>query len=193
MIDYSSDNIFTKADILNAFVEMGEKVEFFYRFISDSDFFSTEFGGWSAAQNLQHLVTVNRLVYYLLKIPKWTFCLIPNQKTAKTFAEWKSYYLNRENPIYAGPLQPGRIFLPKDPSFFREKLINEWRNSISQIQESLMDFSEKDLLECNTIHTDMEIGIITMREMVFIILIHFIHHSRKVQKKLELKGRKIAI
>ncbi len=191
MLDYSSDKIVTKADMLNAVVEMGEKVELLYRSISDSDFYSVEFGGWSAAQNLQHLVTVNGLVYYVMKVPKWTFRLIPNSKTAKTFAEWKSYYLNREKPINAGPLQPGKIIRPKDPALFREKLLADWRNSISQFQESLMDFSEIELLECNAIHPDMEIGIISMREMVFIILIHWIHHSRKVQKKLEAAGRKI--
>lgn len=193
MIDYNSNQIVTKADILNAATEMAEKIELFYGKISDADFYSTAFGGWSAVQNFQHIVTVNGLVNVALLLPKWTTKIIPNGKEQKSFPVWKEYYLNREKPINAGPLQPGKIISPKDSAFFRASLAEKWRESIASFQEKVLDYSEKDLNECNFIHPDFDIGVIALREMLFIILIHWIHHTRNVERKFEKAGKPIAV
>lgn len=190
MIQLTIQNPHSKTEILSSIEDIKRKTHSFFESLSPELFFHNGLGGWSAAQNLSHLNTITSLSVELLKLPR--FFLIPfgKRKNQKDFITLKDEYINSKKAIQIGPLAPSSIEPPKISNELIEKMLREWDSICGNLKAVLENVPEEDFDKYSIPHPSL--GILSYREILYVIIFHAIHHTYKVEQKIEKAGLTIS-
>lgn len=182
MIQLDNPNPRSKSEILQAIEDVTKKVEVFYGSLSPEIFFHEGLGGWSPAQNLSHITWIQGVAAILLKLPRFLLLPFGKRTTLKDYKTIQQEYIFGSKVVPLGPLAPSKIQVPANAKEKIHSMLSDWRNSASDLKASLESIPESDFDEYSLPHPSM--GVLSLREMFFVILAHPIHHSYKVELKI---------
>jgi hypothetical protein len=183
MIKTEISNPRSKTEILSALEDVAEKVESYYSSLSPEQFFHDGLGGWSAAQNLSHITFIGSLAVYLFGFPRFLFIPFGKQTIQRDFVTLKNDYLSSDKTIYIGPLAPSSIAPPLDAKNVIQTMTSDWRKVYRDLNLAIQSIPEEDMDNFSLPHPSM--GMLSLREMIYVIIIHPIHHTYKVEQKME--------
>jgi len=183
MIKTEISNPRSKTEILSALEDVAEKVESYYSSLSPEQFFHDGLGGWSAAQNLSHITFIGSLAVYLFGLPRFLFIPFGKQTKQRDFVTLKNDYLSSDKTIYIGPLAPSSIAPPLDAKNVIQTMTSDWRKVYRDLNLAIQSIPEEDMDNFSLPHPSM--GMLSLREMIYVIIIHPIHHTYKVEQKME--------
>ncbi len=182
MIKLDIPNPHSKSEILASLRDVSNKVKDYYTSISPELFFHDGLGGWSPAQNLSHITFIASLAANLFKLPRFLLVLFGKQDHQRDFKTLHDDYLGSDKFIYIGPLAPSTIQPPSNAKEVIHKMASDWIKSSEEIISALQSVPEEDFDNYSIPHPSM--GMLSYREMVYVLIIHPIHHTYKVEQKL---------
>ena len=181
MLETEIKNPHTKEEIISSLRDITVKVDSYYRSLPSEIFFNDKMGGWSPAQNLNHITFIAQIAIPLLRIP--FFFLIPfgKRKEQKDFLALREEYIGAPKPIYIGPLAPAEIQLPANPASVIRSLLDAWKKANTELADTLETIPESNFDEYSLPHPSL--GILSFREMMYVLIFHPVHHTYKVEQK----------
>ncbi len=182
MITLDIPNPHSKEEILASLEDVSKKVKDFYTALPPELFFHDRLGGWSPAQNLSHLTFIASLAVPLLYLPRFLFLPFGKQAQQRDYTTLQRDYLGSKKPIYIGPLAPASIQPPSNGKDVIQNLAFEWLKVSKNLGNAIQSIPEEDLDDYSLPHPSM--GMLSLREMLYVLLIHPIHHTYKVEQKL---------
>ncbi|MCB1190164.1 MAG: DinB family protein [Leptospiraceae bacterium] len=182
MILLKIENPHSKAEILASIEDVNQQVCSFFGSLKPEVFFHNGFGGWSAAQNLSHITEITFYFVLLLKLPRFLLLLFGERSKQKDFQALHKEYIYSDKVIPLGPLAPSTIPVPRNGEEVIRKMLDKWSDTCNQLMSVLRDVPEEDFDKYSMLHPTL--GILSYREMLYIIVIHAIHHSYKVEQKI---------
>lgn len=133
---------------------------------------------WTAAQQLQHLITSVKPIRQALSLPKFVLKMLIGKanRTSKSYDELVAkYQLKLQN----GGRAPAR-FVPKNIAANNcKKLTEVLLKEVNSLVEKLNSFSEQQLDEYILPHPLL--GKLTLREMLYFTMYHVQHHHKLIQ------------
>lgn len=187
MIKTEISNPRSKTEILSAIEDVAEKVESYYTSLSPEQFFHDGLGGWSAAQNLSHITFIGSLAVYLFGLPRFLFIPFGKQSVQRDFNTLKNDYIGSDKVIFIGPLAPSSIAPPLDANNVVQTMVSDWRKVYRDLNLAIQSIPEEDMDNYSLPHPSM--GMLSLREMIYVLIIHPIHHTYKVEQKMERYSR----
>lgn len=187
MLQTELKNPHSKQEILSSLRDITNKVSAYYSSLPPEVFFNDKLGGWSPAQNLNHLCFIAQLSTYLVQIPFFFFIPFGKRKTQKDFLTLKNEYLGAPNPIFIGPLAPTEVHLPNEPNKVIRVILNVWEKTNFELIDALSRVPEENFDEYSLPHPSL--GILSFREMMYVLIIHPIHHTLKVEQKTNIHSQ----
>ncbi|MBK7681724.1 MAG: DinB family protein [Bacteroidia bacterium] len=137
---------------------------------------------WTAGQQADHIYRSLMPVHLILKFPKWTIKqLLGNaNRPSKTYDELvEKYYYKLENRTGTPP----KFFTPKEINASIKPIVfAKVQNNLNKICTSINDFDEKELDEFILPHPLL--GKVTLREMLYFMILHVEHHQKITQRNL---------
>ncbi|MGD9719624.1 MAG: DinB family protein [Pirellulales bacterium] len=138
-------------------------------------------GGWTAAQNVVHLIWSTSPVTTALGLPRWVLRLLFGKAAipSRSFVEVRAAYraLLAEGG-QAGRYGPAARPLPSDPLAARQQLLNKWRDVVPRLIAATRRWDETSLDRYRLPHPLL--GKLTMREILYFTLYHLGHHATHV-------------
>ena len=187
MINTEIPNPRSKIEILSAIEDIAEKVESYYTSLSPEQFFHDGLGGWSAAQNLSHITFIGSLAVYLFGLPRFLFIPFGKQSVQRDFNTLKNDYIGSDKVIFIGPLAPSSIAPPLDANNVIQTMVSDWRKVYRDLNLAIQSIPEEDMDNYSLPHPSM--GMLSLREMIYVLIIHPIHHTYKVEQKMDRYSR----
>ncbi len=184
MLQLENKNPYSKSEILASMDDINQKVKSFYREISPELFFHDGLGGWSPAQNLSHLEDIAKGGVLLLQLPKFLFLIFGKRESQRDFKTLQTDYIGSDKSIYLGPLVPASI-PPKDYKKQIADLMIKWDKVCTELRAVVQSIPEEDYDKYSMPHPTM--GMLSLREVLYLIIIHPIHHSYKVEQKISAR------
>ncbi|HMV80907.1 MAG TPA: DinB family protein [Leptospiraceae bacterium] len=181
MIELQNPDPHSRAEILSAIDDAVDQASSFYTSLGPEIFFHDGLGGWSPAQNISHIADITSLAVLLFRMPKFFLLPFGRRKTQKNFSTLLSEYIGAEKPIFIGPLAPSSIPLPENAQETVQKLTARFRNMFQDLKKVLQEIPEEEFDRYSMPHPSL--GMLSFREMVYVVIIHIIHHTYKVEKK----------
>ena len=137
---------------------------------------------WTAGQQADHIYRSLMPVHLILKFPKWTIkqLLGTANRPSKSYEELVAkYYLKLENRTDTPP----KFFTPKEINVAIKPIVfAKVKNNLNKICTSINDFDEKELDEFILPHPLL--GKVTLREMMYFMILHVEHHQKITQRNL---------
>jgi hypothetical protein len=137
---------------------------------------------WTAGQQADHIYRSLMPVHLILKFPKWTIkqLLGTANRPSKSYDELvEKYYFKLENRTGTPP----RFFTPKEITVAIKPIVfAKVQNNLNKICASLNDFDENELDEFILPHSLL--GKVTLREMMYFMILHVEHHQKIAQRNL---------
>ena len=183
MIQLQYTNPHSKTEILAAIDDAVDQASAFYTSLSPEIFFHDGLGGWSPAQNISHIADITFLAVWLFRMPKFFLLPFGRRKSQKNFSTLLNEYISAEKPIFIGPLAPSSIPVPENGTETVQKLTARFRNVFQELKNVLKEIPEEDFDRYSMPHPSL--GMLSFREMVYVVIIHIIHHTYKVEQKTE--------
>jgi hypothetical protein len=149
---------------------------------SETEFFAPPAGGgWSPAQNVEHLVKTTAPVAKALRLPRLALRLLfgAAKIPSRTFIEVRAAY----RQVLAEGGQAGR-FGPRERGSStgraptRPQVLNQWRHLMPSLALGIRRWDEAALDRYRLPHPLL--GKLTLREMLFFTLYHVGHHAEIV-------------
>ena len=184
MLQLENKNPYSKSEILASMDDINQKVKSFYKEISPELFFHDGLGGWSPAQNLSHLGDIAKGGVLLLRLPRFLFLIFGKRESQRDFRTLQTDYIGSDKSIYLGPLVPAPI-PPKDYKNQIAELMAKWDKVCTEIKEVVQSIPEEDYDKYSMPHPTM--GMLSLREDFYLLIIHPIHHSYKVEQKISAR------
>lgn len=157
--------------------------EYFASLAAD-DFFRSQSGKWSPAQNLVHLIKSLKAVSVGLKMPKIVLRLKFGRtaRVSRLYPQIRQTYLGRLAEGAESPQQfrPDDRNPPSDPEDSREQILNKWDAVNDALVEAFKRWKERDVDRYVLPHPIL--GSLTIREMIMFTIYHNVHHLTNVQK-----------
>lgn len=179
----------TKAEIVQTLKRLQRDAPAFWAQV-DSDRFAAPIGnGWSAAENVRHLIQSIAPVTLALRLPTWLPRLLFG--VAKAPSDDLASIENRYAAALragggAGRFTPKRPTVPADAVGWKGKLLAELAQSIERLRAAVDRWTEGDLERIRLPHPLL--GKLTVREMLLFTIVHLAHHERKVAARLDPRG-----
>lgn len=183
---YAHDDPYSALELADEVKAVHNRVEIVMLQIRPEDFDRSPDSGWSAAKNLAHLTTVQRIIDLSFALPSFIPKLIfgTADRPPKKFSEFKDNYLNS----LAQGADAG-LFKPVDFDFItgkqrRKQMLRDWYlvgNSMAY-----------HITECDPVFLDRQLlphptqGNIIAREIIYSAILHTTHHLNKVIEKYNL-------
>lgn len=183
MIKTEISNPRSKTEILSSIEDVAEKIESYYTSLSPEQFFHDGLGGWSAAQNLSHITFIGSLAVYLFGLPRFLFLPFGKQNVQRDFNTLKNDYIGSDKVIFIGPLAPSSIAPPIDAKNVIQTMVSDCRKVYRELNLAVQSIPEEDMDNYSLPHPSM--GMLSLREMIYVLIIHPIHHTYKVEQKME--------
>lgn len=182
MIELEIQNPYSKTELVSSLRDVTRKVESYYNSLPPELFFHDGLGGWSPAQNLSHITFIANLAVYLLKLPRFIFFVFGKQNHQRDFKTLLADYIGSKTPIYIGPLEPASIQPPPNAKQLIHEMVSDWVKVSMELASQLDTIPENDFDQYSLPHPSM--GMLSYREMMYVFIIHPIHHTYKVEQKL---------
>lgn len=187
MIELEIPNPYTKQEILESIPDLARKIEAYYRGLGHEIFFHDGLGGWSPAQNLAHITWIQNMAVLLLKAPRFLLLPFGKRPSQRDFQTLQRDYLSSGKPIPLGPLAPAKLSPPKEATVMIESMLLDWNKSARDIYFALQAIPESEFDEYSLPHPSM--GMLSLREIFYLLLIHPVHHTLKVEQKINRVSR----
>lgn len=91
------------------------------------------------------------------------------------------YFLELAKVKDSGIYTPKHEKYPGNPKKRREHLLEDWDKSMEGLIEGVQTWELKDMLNCSMPHPVMDK--VTIKEMIYLSLLHSIHHSKIMEKR----------
>ncbi len=175
----------TKADVLRALENLGDRDLQFWLGI-DAPRFARPFGeAWSPADNVRHLVKSTMPVARALRLPRLALRLLFGQGsgTSMSFADLvERYRAVLAAGGKAGRYAPSPTRPPAELGAWQQALVSDCQSAVGALARALEPWSERDMDACRLPHPLL--GKLTVREMMFFTLHHYDHHRAGVARRL---------
>jgi hypothetical protein len=176
MIRYDTPD--TGPQLVAAFSVLNEQCTELWRQCSVREFFEPPTGGgWSTAQNVEHLIKTTSPVTKALAMPRFLLRLLFGKARipSRTFMEVRAAYrVVLAEGAQAGPYTPNRVDVD-DPGVARQRLLERWQPVLPRLTEALGHWDEGSLDYYRLPHPLL--GKLTVREMLHFTLYHVGHHA----------------
>ncbi len=178
---------FTQSEVLDTLAKVQNHVAQEFGSLSVEQFFYHTPGVWSAAENLQHLITSTDAVARGLGFPK----LVLRTRFGKAdqpsrhYAEVRQVYQTAlaNGGAASGPFIPELDNHPADPQAEQGRLLQAWQKSAAALVKAAQSWKDSDLDSIRLPHP--LIGLLTVREMLLWNIYHDLHHLDDVRRLLE--------
>lgn len=153
-------------------------------------FFRKPAQGWSLAENIKHLIKVNRIAGFSLAAPvKWTLIFTGSVKRpvrdTDTFV--RDYKKVMQSGFPAGFFKPGTAG-PKNNSSWQEyekiRLIKKWNSSAAYLAGCVKPWTEKRLTKTKILQPSL--GWVPAAEMIASLILHIEHHLTVAGNRLSI-------
>ena len=138
-------------------------------------------GGWSPAQNIEHLIKSAGPVALALRLPRITLRLLFGTARAKSrsFAQVRQAYRTVLNEgAQAGRFGPRDDHTPDNFTVERQRLLAKWEKVLPRLSGAIRGWDEASLDRYRLPHPLL--GKLTVREMLYFTLFHLAHHAEIV-------------
>ncbi len=172
----------TGPQLVAAFGVLNTRCTALWRQFSAREFFAPPAGGgWSPAQNVEHLIKTTSPVTRALGMPRFVLRLMFGKARipSRTFAEVRAAYRALlADGAQAGPYTPpNRVDVP-EPDGARERMLEQWQRVLPRLGEAIGGWDENALDYYRLPHPLL--GKLTVREMLYFTLYHVGHHAEVV-------------
>ena len=179
---------YTKAEILEAAENLHGDIADLFGALPVNVFFARPEQGWSAAENVKHLIRVGMAVNLGLQTPRALLSVFgAGRQPSRKLAEVRSVYLAR----LSSGATAGRLYQPLSEAVVsdeapaearRQALLKKWLKVGGSFCGAIQAWSDADLDRFRLPHPIM--GRVPLREMCLFNLLHAIHHVGIVQARL---------
>lgn len=175
---------YTKEEIASAAVHLEASVRGFFEELAADVFFSRPSVGWSAAENLKHLIKAAAAVNLGLATPRPLLGVfgLSREKSRRLSAVREAYLARLAAGARAGIYAPFGEPPPADGEARRAGLLGKWNRTQARFVKALNGWSEEELDRYRLPHPI--IGRISVREMCMFGLLHVEHHIGIVRARL---------
>ncbi len=160
----------------------------FYTTLSTSRFAAPQGSGWSPADHVRHLTKSLRALNRGLRLPRfvlrWKFGRA--QRASRVYEEIVQAYRKRLETFDGrnNPFAPRASAAPSDPELWRAEVMRFHQIAVAELIRHTRRISEAALDTYQVPHPLL--GELTLREMLFFMLYHNLHHVRLVASRLEV-------
>jgi DinB superfamily len=155
--------------------------------LTEEQFFYQPPGKWSAAQQVQHLITaanISRLAFTLPKFIVRLFTGKPN-RNSRTYDELVAKYKLK---LEQGGRASGRFIPnPVPASYGKEKLLRHFTKAMDRFVKSVLK-NDKASLPDKYLAPHPLLGKITLRELGYFTIYHTHHHLNSIKAIIEIKA-----
>lgn len=169
----------SRGALIETLLYANRRVSDWFTAVPATDFFSRSASGWSASDNLDHLIKVVRPITRALKLPRLALqgMFGKPEKPSRGYEEICEMY---RIEINKGAQASGRYLpdheSPGDNSGIRKaELIRQWEKVSGELVAAAEEWTEADLDACQLPHPIL--GKLTMREILFFTIHHNLRHS----------------
>jgi uncharacterized damage-inducible protein DinB len=170
----------SKTQIMSSLQESGYRAREWFNNLPADDFFTRQAEGWSASDNVDHLIKAIKPIIKALKLPKVALQTLFGKPVnqSRTYEEICAIY---SDEIAKGAKAAGS-FLPlqEDPDNPEEKkaeLLQHLSSELDKLISAVEKWQETELDEVQLPHPI--IGKITVREMLFFTIHHNLRHASR--------------
>ena len=176
---------YTKDEIIQALGYVRDSMSDFFQSLDLETFFKKPDQGWSAAENVKHLIKTSRAAWLGVALPKFQLILFGfNKARPRRLSEVKDMYLTKlAQGAGAGIYTPLSQKPPARAGEKRDKLLSSWRKVCDSHIKALDGWSEADLDRYRLPHPIL--GNVPVREMMIFIILHGLHHQGIVERRLK--------
>jgi hypothetical protein len=175
----------TRDEIIAQFVDLHQQTLRFWSGFDTSTFVAPIGDGWSPANHVRHLTKAMRALTRGLLIARFKLLLRFGWtlRGSRTYDEIRETYLSRL-PAFKGsnPFAPRLVDVIDDPETWRNSVMLQYDTSLHELTSAITKWSERSLDHFRLPHILM--GKLTVREMLFFVLYHNLHHVNGVTRKL---------
>lgn len=178
---FPTGNPQTRSEILASLQRLHGESNQFLGAMSDAEFFTSQGGKWSPAEQVRHLTKSVRPVAKALRLPRIALALLFGYRRAasRSFTEVEAFYQNKlKTGVTAGRFAPSAQPAPNDPRARRTEIMQYWHDAHQQLERAMATWPEITLDRYRLPHPVL--GKLTVREMLFFTLYHNAHHVRQV-------------
>ena len=150
--------------------------------LSEKDYTRQSGGKWSAAQHLEHLNKVNRMILLALRLPVFVLRLLYGRNTGKSRTEADLWDLYQPFSVQGVTAPSAYVPSPK-PLKSRTELLEDHMRINSRIADRMMRWTEQDLDACRVHHPFWKK--ISVRDLLMFNVFHNEHHLKNLRKQLE--------
>ncbi len=172
----------TRSQIVAAFGVLHNQTSALWQQFSESEFFAApDDGGWSPAENVEHLIKTTPPVTRALSMPRFVPRLLFGRARipSRTFFEVRAAYRAvLADGGQAGSYGPQARAAIDDPGGARQRLLDRWQTVLPQLTEAIGGWNEDSLDRYRLPHPLL--GKLTVREMLYFTLYHVGHHAEIV-------------
>ena len=152
--------------------------------------FVTPFGeSWSSADNLRHLIrsTIPLAQAFALPGVMLEARFGTPQRPSRSFGALRDDYLERLGVgVDAGDYAPPKVAPPADPATYQRDLLVRSGKVLADLTAAVTRWDEAKLDTYQLPHPLL--GDLTLREMLFFTLYHYVHHQQNVARRLAAVG-----
>lgn len=139
-------------------------------------------GKWTPAQNLEHLIKVNRMILLAVRLPVFALRLLFGRNPEPARSENALMELYR--PFSEKGVTAPSAYVPSaNPKTSRADLLKKHYEINQRLAGKLMQWSESDLDDCRVPHPFW--GKIPVRELLMFNIFHTEHHLHNLRQQLE--------
>ncbi len=172
----------TRSQIVAALESVNAQSTALWESFSDAAFFAApDDGGWSPAQNVEHLIKSTAPVTRALGMPRLLLRLLFGvaHVPSRSFTEVRAAYRKTlDEGGQAGRFGPRGDATADTDAPARRKLLDTWRALIPRLIEAVRGWDEDALDRFRLPHPLL--GKLTLREMLYFTLFHLGYHAEKV-------------
>ena len=175
----------TRGEIVGALESVHTQAGALWRRFPSNEFFETpKIGGWSPAQNVEHLVKSTAPVTLALRVPRIMLRVLfgAARTPSRSFVQVREAYRQvLGEGAESGRFGPRDVRLPDDPAAARERLLARWQKLLPGLTRAVRRWDEPALDHYRLPHPLL--GKLTVREMLYFTLYHLGHHAQIVAKR----------
>lgn len=181
----NSDHPQSREQILRALDRLRDEGLTFWAALPPDQFVAPLGEAWSPADNLRHLIKSTTPVTKGLSLPRLALrVLFGSARTpSASYVELRDRYRAvLANGATAGRFAPKAARVPSDHAAWQRELVGKCRDSVSNLKQAAACWSEADLDIYRLPHPLL--GKLTLREMLFFTLYHFMHHQANMVRRM---------
>ncbi len=173
---------YSRISLQDAFSSIEVPISSFLNSISLEKYFYKPEDHWSVEQNVKHLIKTTFPVVFSLSLPKFCFFIFGKGGVSRDFEGIVRDYRNQLKLFnHAGIFQPFTLSTLEDHRI-KDFQVKSLLKTYKDICSALTYWKESDLDDCRLPHPLL--GMLTIREMLFLTIYHQYHHLSIVSERI---------